>query len=112
MKKITLAILAVGAISLGGFIFANQPASTAKDSGLASIQATQTKAQFAIKNMTCASCPISVRTAMKRVDGVQTVAVDFDSKIATVTFDPSRTNAQSVADASTNVGYPASKVED
>jgi len=112
MKKQTLSILVAGALTLGGFaVLATQIPSYAKDNSVTTTQAKQTKVQFAIQNMTCATCPISVRSAMKRVEGVESVEVDFATKIATVTFDPSRTNAQSVADASTNVGYPATKIE-
>ncbi|NOX68120.1 MAG: mercury resistance system periplasmic binding protein MerP [Gammaproteobacteria bacterium] len=63
-----------------------------------------------IEKMTCALCPLTVRKAMERVDGVQDVEVDFDSKIATVTFDDSKTTADAVAQASTEVGYPATPV--
>jgi len=60
-----------------------------------------------IERMTCALCPITVRTAMEKVDGVQKVEVDFDSKTAIVTFDDTKTTALDVAQASTDVGYPA-----
>ena len=63
-----------------------------------------------IEKMTCALCPLTVRKAMERVDGVQDVEVDFDSKVATVTFDDSKTTADAVAQASTEVGYPATPV--
>ncbi|GAB4532562.1 MAG: hypothetical protein Tsb0010_13580 [Parvularculaceae bacterium] len=68
-------------------------------------------AAFAIENMTCATCPITVRTAMKRVKGVKSVAVDYDAKTATVTFDPEITAPDQIAAASTNAGYPASPLE-
>ena len=62
---------------------------------------------FAVDNMTCATCPITVRTAMSRVDGVRSVSVDFASKRATVTYDPARATTEAIAAASTNAGYPA-----
>ncbi|MCH9674355.1 MAG: cation transporter [Gammaproteobacteria bacterium] len=67
---------------------------------------------FAIEKMTCATCPITVRAAMKRVDGVKAVDVDLDSKIATVTFDASVTSVSEIAGASSNVGFPATVAED
>jgi mercuric ion binding protein len=42
------------------------------------------------------------------MEGVKSVAVDFDAKTATVVFDPSATNADAIASASANAGYPAS----
>ena len=65
---------------------------------------------FAIGNMTCALCPVTVKKAMERVAGVRSVAVDFRTKTATVVFDPSATSAADVAAAATNVGYPARPV--
>lgn len=60
-----------------------------------------------VEKMTCATCPITVRKAMQRVEGVSEVHVDFESKSATVTYDSSKTSAQEIADASSNVGFPA-----
>ena len=62
---------------------------------------------FAIKNMTCPLCPITVRTAMQSVPGVQTVKTDLDTQTATVTYDPAKTTVHDIAAASANAGYPA-----
>ena len=62
---------------------------------------------FTVEKMTCATCPIAVRKAMERVDGVKEVTVDLDSKTAVVTFDASMTTADEIGSASTNVGFPA-----
>jgi mercuric ion binding protein len=62
---------------------------------------------FAVDNMTCASCPYIVKTSMAAVPGVSTVAVSFEAKTATVTFDDTKTNPDAIATASMNVGYPA-----
>jgi mercuric ion binding protein len=62
---------------------------------------------FAVDNMTCASCPYIVKTSMAAVPGVTTVAVSFEAKSATVTFDDAKTNADAIAAASMNAGYPA-----
>ena len=67
---------------------------------------------MSVEKMTCALCPVTVSKAMERVDGVQDVEVDFDTKTATVTFDDTKTTAANVAQASTDVGYPATLVSD
>lgn len=67
-------------------------------------------ATFAIKNMTCALCPVTVRTAMEHVAGVKSVKVDFGAKTATAVYDPAVTNATSIAKASTGAGYPAAPI--
>ena len=69
--------------------------------------ARATVASFAVAKMTCATCPITVKKAMSAVHGVQSVKIDFESKTATVAFDPKLTNVGAIAAASTNAGYPA-----
>jgi len=61
-----------------------------------------------VKNMTCAVCPITVRKALEKVQGVAGVKVDLDAKTATVTFDPDKVNAAELIKATTEAGYPAS----
>jgi len=107
MKRITLATAAVLGLAAAGVLFTGtlllSPAS------VTSVQAATTEQQqiFAIENMTCALCPVTVRKAMEGVAGVKSVAVDFDAKTATVVFDPSQTTIDAIAAASTNAGYPA-----
>lgn len=60
-----------------------------------------------IEKMTCATCPITVRKAIQRVDGVKSVDVDYESKLATVVFDEDRTTPEAISQASTDVGFPA-----
>jgi mercuric ion binding protein len=62
---------------------------------------------FTVEKMTCATCPIAVRKAMERVEGVKEVTVDFESKTAVVTYDASVTDVTEIGAASTNVGFPA-----
>ena len=63
--------------------------------------------RFAVQNMTCALCPITVRTAMRRVQGVRSVTVDLDAGTATVEYDPALATLDAIAAASTDAGYPA-----
>lgn len=60
-----------------------------------------------IEKMTCATCPITVRKAMQRIDGVKSVDVDYERKLATVVFDEDRTTPEAISQASTDVGFPA-----
>lgn len=62
---------------------------------------------FEVEKMTCATCPITVRKAMQRVDGVKDVKVSYDDKTASVTFDPTATTATEIGQVSTDVGFPA-----
>lgn len=67
-------------------------------------------ATFVVDKMTCATCPITVKKAMQGVAGVRSVVVDLAAKKARVVFDPKRTNAATIAAASSNAGFPAKPI--
>jgi mercuric ion binding protein len=74
----------------------------------APVEAAQTQTvTLAVENMACRICPITVRRALEKVPGVYEATVDFDTKTATVTFDPEKTNVEALIQATTNAGYPA-----
>jgi mercuric ion binding protein len=77
-------------------------------SGIASASDIEQTAVFDVEKMTCATCPIAVRKAMLRVDGVKEVNVDLDSKTAVVTYDSELATPVEIGRASTDVGFPAS----
>lgn len=74
-------------------------------------QAADVTATLAIKNMFCATCPITVREAIAKVPGVKTVAVDFRKKLAVVTFDDTQATVDKLAAASRDAGFPAEHKE-
>ena len=99
-----MAAAAIGVLGLGGLaVYSTPPA----DAAISSMLEASETVTFEIENMTCAMCPVTVRTAMNRVDGVHSVDVDFDSKTAVVNFDPAVASMDEIAQASTQAGYPA-----
>jgi mercuric ion binding protein len=60
-----------------------------------------------VKNMTCAVCPITVTKSLEKVPGVTSAVVDFDSKTASVTFDPDKATPATLAKATLDAGYPS-----
>lgn len=62
---------------------------------------------LAVRNMTCATCPVAVKMAIKRVAGVRDVRVNFSLKTAQVTFDDAQATAEQLVEASRLAGYPA-----
>jgi mercuric ion binding protein len=104
MKKSIIVAGGAFALATAGIIsttYAPLAAQTTKTS-----TRTQT-ATFAIENMTCALCPVTVKKAMEGVSGVRSVRVDFKAKSATVVFDASVATVAAIARASTSAGYPA-----
>lgn len=68
--------------------------------------ATQT-VTLSVPGMYCAACPITVKKALTKVDGVSKVDVAFEKREATVTYDDAKTNVQALTKATGNAGYPA-----
>jgi periplasmic mercuric ion binding protein len=62
---------------------------------------------LAVENMTCGTCPIVVRKALERVPGVNSTAIDFEKKTATVAFDPDKTTSARLTQATTDAGFPS-----
>ena len=105
MKRSLITVAAAAILAIGASLFlVPQLQVHAQSTAVAAETATAT---FAIENMTCALCPITVRKAMEGVEGVRSVDVDFEAKTATVVFDPNAASAADIAAASTNAGYPA-----
>ena len=65
---------------------------------------------LSVPGMTCAACPITVKKALTKVEGVSQVDVSFDKREAVVTFDDAKTTVQKLTEATTNAGYPSSAV--
>lgn len=64
---------------------------------------------LSVSGMTCAACPITVKTALSKVKGVEKVEVSFEKKEAVVTYDAAKTNVAALKEASKNAGYPATE---
>ncbi|TAL99493.1 MAG: mercury resistance system periplasmic binding protein MerP [Rhodanobacter sp.] len=69
--------------------------------------AAEKTATLEVPGMTCAACPVTVTTALKRVQGVQGVQVDFPKRLATVRYDDAKTNLAALEKATTDAGYPS-----
>jgi len=57
--------------------------------------------------MTCAACPITVKTALSRVAGVERAQVSFEKREAVVTFDDAKTTVEALTKATAGAGYPS-----
>jgi mercuric ion binding protein len=71
------------------------------------VAAGQRTVTLAVENMTCALCPITVKKAMSKVDGVSKVEISYEKREAVVTFDDAKASLERIAKASADAGYPA-----
>ncbi len=72
--------------------------------------ATQTTT-LKVPGMTCPTCPITVKKALQRVEGVSIISVDLAQKEVGVTFDDAKTNEAALVKATTDAGYPSQPVK-
>lgn len=63
---------------------------------------------LSVPGMTCAACPITVKKALSKVDGVRKAVVNFENLEAVVTFDDTKTDAEALTQATASAGYPSS----
>ncbi|HWE84157.1 MAG TPA: mercury resistance system periplasmic binding protein MerP [Terracidiphilus sp.] len=74
---------------------------------LIAMAATPTTITLDVKNMTCATCPITVKKSLEKVSGVSAVKVNYEKKTATVTYDADKTRPDALTRATTVAGFPS-----
>lgn len=62
---------------------------------------------LSVPGMYCDMCPVTVKKAIQKVDGVEKVSASFETKQAVVTFDDSRANVDKLREATAKAGYPS-----
>lgn len=62
---------------------------------------------LSVPGMTCAACPITVKRALDKVEGVDKVEASYEKKEAVVTFDDAKTKVKDLMEATKNAGYPS-----
>ena len=68
--------------------------------------ATQT-VTLSVPGMTCAACPLTVKQALRKVQGVSKAEVSYEKKQAVVSFDDTKTNVKALTKATADAGYPS-----
>ncbi|GAB4207039.1 MAG: hypothetical protein OHK0013_24260 [Sandaracinaceae bacterium] len=102
MKKLTISGLTMLATLIA------IPAVVTLSASPAALQAPATATVVLhVDGMHCATCPITVRTVLRRLDGVSDAVVSMESMTARVTYDPARVTPTRMAQAVTDAGYPA-----
>ena len=60
-----------------------------------------------VPGMTCSTCPLTVKQALSKVQGVTGTRVSYEKRQAVVTFDDAKTSAPALTKATGNAGYPS-----
>jgi len=62
---------------------------------------------YDVQGMTCATCSLTLKSAVRRIKGVQAVEASSAKKSAVVEFDPAMTSPSALEKAINDVGYKA-----
>jgi len=65
---------------------------------------------LAVDKMTCNMCPVTVKKALREVDGVTEVSAKYEGDgigWATVTYDPAKADVEDLTFATEQAGYPS-----
>ncbi len=62
---------------------------------------------LSVPGMTCAACPITVKKALTKLDGVKEAKVSYENREAVVTFDDAKITAEALTRATADAGYPS-----
>jgi mercuric ion binding protein len=71
------------------------------------VLAAEQTVTLAVPGMTCAACPITVKAALNKVEGVKRVDVSYEERKAVVTFEDTLASVTALTEATTNAGYPS-----
>src|SRR6266536_1503893 len=100
-----LVAIGLGSLNISRYVFGSAPASAQTQTQLAN---GLNRIVIPVEGMTCVTCEIAVRHALKQMDGVKSAHVIVASKTATVDYEPQKTNPQQLVAAINSTGYHAS----
>lgn len=75
--------------------------------GLSSATAAERTVVLNIPTMDCATCPLTIKTALLKVKGVTRADVSYERREARVTFDDAVATLAALKQATSDAGYPA-----
>lgn len=62
---------------------------------------------LSIPAMNCAACPITVKAALTKLDGIASVSSDLRKRQTTVTFDDAKLTTARITQATKDAGFPS-----
>ncbi len=62
---------------------------------------------LSVENMTCSLCPLTVKKALKAVEGVHEANVSLEAENAVVIYDDDAVDVETLMATTTNAGFPS-----
>lgn len=82
-----------------------------KNDNTLQVSANDKAVEIKTSGMTCTGCENTIKSKVKKVDGVKDVIADFKSQTVKASFDPGKTNPDAIKDAITSAGYKVESVK-
>lgn len=101
----TLLVLGFAGLNISRYVFARPPVAAPTQTQLAN---GLNRIVVSVEGLSCVTCEIPVRHALRRIDGVRYVDVNAAAKTATVDYEPARANPEQLVAAINSTGYHAS----
>jgi mercuric ion transport protein len=101
----TLLVLGFVGLNISRYVFASPPVTAPTQTHLAN---GLNRIVVSVEGLSCVTCEIPVRHALRRIDGVKSVDVNAATKTATVDYEPAKANPEQLVAAINSTGYHAS----
>ena len=75
------------------------------------VLAARKNVTLSIPTMDCEVCPVTVKSALKKVHGVTGIDINPMKRIVLITFDDSKTNVAALQETTKMAGYPSQLVK-
>lgn len=75
-------------------------------------QTGEQQVTLSVPGMVCPACPVTVKKGLEKVDGVVAVDVNYEEKVALVTYDSARVTLSDLTAATRNVGQVSMVMEE
>jgi mercuric ion binding protein len=62
---------------------------------------------LAVPGMTCPTCPVTIKKALRKEQGVASVTVRYEKKELIVSFDDAKTTPDAIMKSTAAVGFPS-----
>ncbi len=101
----TIMVLGFAGLNVSRYVLASAPTSAQAQTQVAN---GLSRVVIPVEGMSCATCEIPVRHALRRIDGVKATHVSAATKTATVDYEAAKTNPEQLIAAINSTGYRAS----
>ena len=72
------------------------------------VRAEEQSVTLTVENMTCSLCPVTVRKALEKTDGVTKATVSYEQHRAVIIYDDKIIDIATLIETTTNAGFPSS----